>query len=223
MEHEFEAQHGLPEPLPHGEQILWQGAPAFHAMAQRCFHVGTFTVYFAIILFVRSATIITQGGSIADGFIAALWLLPAAALALGLLFLMAHLTSRTTVYTITDRRVVMRIGIVLTVTFNLPFTRIESAGVSVKHGSVGDIVLALAGPDRIAYAHLWPHARPWRVAKPEPMLRCIADAATVSRVLASAWSAARGVAEPEASTFPRARPERPWRRASPRCADRAPA
>ena len=33
--------------------------------------------------------------------------------------------ARTTLYTLTDRRVVMRIGIVLTVAYNLPLVRIE--------------------------------------------------------------------------------------------------
>lgn len=207
MEHEFEAELGLPEPLPTGERILWQGAPEFHVMARRCFHVRTLTFYFAIILFIRSATVVAQGGSFADGAVAALWLLPAAALALSVLYLMAYLTSHTAVYTITDRRVIMRIGIVLTVTFNLPFSRIEAAAINVKHGPVGDIVLTLAGTDRIAYAHLWPHARPWRVAKAEPTLRCIADASAVARTLAAAWSAARGIAVPEVVSSQRYRPD----------------
>ncbi len=40
---------------------------------------------------------------------------------------MAWLSARSTVYTLTDRRMVMRMGIVLTVTFNLPFKRIAAA------------------------------------------------------------------------------------------------
>jgi hypothetical protein len=41
-EHEFEAQLGLPEKLPKGESILWQGAPDFKAVALRvCFPVST--------------------------------------------------------------------------------------------------------------------------------------------------------------------------------------
>ena len=196
-EHEFEAAHGLPEPLPAGERILWQGAPDFRALAERCFHVRTFAIYFGVILLVRSLTVASQGGSATDAFVAALWLAPAAALALALLVLMAWLTSRTTVYTITDRRVVMRIGIVLTVTFNLPFARIESAAVNSKHGTAGDIAMTTAGPDRIAYAHLWPHARPWRVKKTEPALRCIADVRSVAAVLSAAWHEARGIAVPK--------------------------
>ena len=207
-EHEFEAAHGLPEPLPAGERILWQGAPDFKVMAERCFHVRTFAIYFAVILLIRSATVAAQGGSASEALVAALWLAPAAALALALLALMAWLTSRTTVYTITDRRVVMRVGIVLTVTFNLPFSRIESAAVNLRHGQAGDIALTTTRSDQIAYVHLWPHARPWHVRRTEPALRCIADADAVSRILSRAWRAARGAdaAPPESQVAAPVRP-----------------
>ena len=36
-EHEFEAALGLPEPLPAGETILWQGVPSWTAMARSLF------------------------------------------------------------------------------------------------------------------------------------------------------------------------------------------
>ena len=61
-------------------------------------------------------------------------------------------------------------------------------------GGTGDLPLTLLGPDRIAFLHLWPHARPWRLGKPEPMLRCVPQAALVARVLTEAWSQATGVA-----------------------------
>ena len=203
-EHEFEAEHGLPEPLPAGERVLWQGGPVFSSMVERVFHARTLTVYFAIILAARAVTVLVQGGTVVDAGVAVVWLLPAVLLALGNIVLLAWLTSKTTVYTITDQRVVMRVGIVLTVTFNLPFSRIESAAVQRGKGPHGDIALSLAGPDRIAYLHLWPHARPWRLKKTEPMLRSIDDVAAVSRVLAEAWSEARGIAVPVATaTAPR--------------------
>lgn len=191
-EHEFEAAHGLPEPLPPGERILWQGAPEWRAMAHRCFHVRTFAWYFAAILAVRGVTAASQSGSAVAGVVAALWLLGPAAGAIAMLWVMAWLTSRTTVYTITDRRIVMRIGIVLSITLNLPFARIRSADASLKSGPSGDIALALVGPDQIAYVHLWPHARPWRLARTEPMLRCVEDVAGVASILTNAWRAANG-------------------------------
>ncbi len=114
------------------------------------------------------------------------------ATAIGLLGLMAWLSARATVYTVTDRRVVMRIGIVLTLTFNIPYSRVESAGLHLEGNGCGDIPLALAGEDRIAWLHLWPHARPWKLARPEPMLRCVPQAAEVARVLALAWTRQTG-------------------------------
>ena len=36
-EHEFEAAYGLPEALPKGETILWQGSPDFGDLAVRVF------------------------------------------------------------------------------------------------------------------------------------------------------------------------------------------
>ncbi len=104
-------------------------------------------------------------------------------IAIGIAVSLAQLSARTTVYTITDRRVVMRIGIVLTVTFNLPLPR-DPERRPARDGAdgTGDIALQLKAPDRIAYLHLWPHARPWRMARPEPMLRCVADAAAVAKI-----------------------------------------
>jgi len=193
-EHDFEPEPGLPEPLPAGEHVLWQGSPDWRAMAVRSFHVRKLTLYFGIILLARAVTVAYQGGSVFDALQAALWLTPAVALALGMVTLMAYLSSRTTVYTITDRRVVMRVGIVLSVTFNLPMRALEAASVRLHANGCGDIPLTIAGEDRIAFVHLWPHARPWQIARPEPMLRCVPDAAQVAQRLSAAWAATTGVA-----------------------------
>lgn len=187
-EHEFEAAPGLPEPLPRGERLLWQGAPDWRALARHAFHVRGLSLYFAVILAARALNELTNGGSAADAASAIAWLLPVAVFALGMLHLLAYLSSKSTLYTITDRRVIMRVGIVLTLTFNLPFKFIGSAGFKARSSGTGDIPLALAGNDKIAYVHLWPHARPWRVASPEPMLRCIPDAERVAALLAQAWA-----------------------------------
>jgi hypothetical protein len=50
----------------------------------------------------------------------------------------------------------------------------------------------LPASDHIGYLNLWPHARPWRMKHPEPMLRSVPDAAAVARLLVEAWSAATG-------------------------------
>ena len=91
-----------------------------------------------------------------------------------------------------DRRVVMRYGIVLTLTYNLPFERIDAADVRVWNAQgVGDISLQLNRADRIAWVHLWPHNRPWHMKHPQPSLRCVPQASEAGRVLAQAWSVLR--------------------------------
>ena len=190
-EHEFEPEYGLPEPLPTGEHVLWQGAPDWRVLARRAFHVRTLVLYFVVILAVRAVVVTLNGGTPAEALRAVAMLTPLAALAIGIAVGMAVLCARTTVYTITDKRVTMRIGIVLNLTFNLPFRRIATAGLRETGLGTGDIPLALAGTDRIAYIHLWPHARPWRIARPEPMLRCVPEASRVARVLGQAWTAAQ--------------------------------
>jgi len=110
-------------------------------------------------------------------------------LGLGLVVYLAYLSAQTTVYTITTQRVVMRVGIVLTVTFNLPFKRIVRADIHQFSDGTGNIPLQLAASDKIAYFHLWPHARPWYFAHPEPMLRSIPNVAVVAQQLTRAWQA----------------------------------
>ena len=190
-EHEFEPARGLPETLPAGESLLWQGSPDWRHLARRVFHVRKLAVYFGLILLARGVGSWSNGDS--PGLVAAavLGLVPLAALGLGLLLLFAWLYGRSTVYTLTDRRIVMRIGIVLSMTLNLPLQRIESADLRGKGDQPGDIALRLVAGEKIAYLHLWPHARPWRLARPEPMLRSLRDAPQLAELLADAWSAAQ--------------------------------
>jgi hypothetical protein len=206
-EHEFEAAPGLPEPLPAGERLLWQGGPDWRRIAIEAFHVRKVAIYFAAILLARGAFVLSDGGGTTKALIAMLWLTPLVAFALGTLIALAWMTGRTTMYTITSRRVVMRIGIVLTVTFNLPFKRIAGAGLRLLGDGRGDIPLQLAAGERIGWLHLWPHARPWKVGRPEPMLRAVPDAQRVAGILADAWSEANGIAAAPAAEARAAAPE----------------
>jgi Bacterial PH domain len=193
-EHEFEPVRGLPEELPPGEKLLWQGSPDWRALAVRAFHVRKLVVYFALLLAVRMAVLLGSGAGAADLLAAALFMTLLGAVAVGVMLGLAKLTARAAIYTVTDRRVVMRLGIVLTLAFNIPFKRIESAGLHLNADGTGDIPLALSGKDRIAWLNLWPHVRPWRLARPEPMLRCVPEAAAVARLLSQAWAQQSGVA-----------------------------
>ena len=202
-EHEFEPVRGLPEALPEGEQILWQGSPQWQALARRAFHVRKLLAYFSALVVLR--LVLMEDASLTAMAVSALWMALLGAVAVGSLLFVAWLSARTAVYTITDKRVVMRVGIVLTLTFNIPFKRLSGAGLHLQADGSGDLPLALSGDDRIAWLNLWPHVRPWRLARPEPMLRAVPDAAAVAQLLTEAWSRHTGLAAtPAAEASPEA-------------------
>jgi hypothetical protein len=144
--------------------------------------------YFAAMLLIQALYLAGEPGGLVMRPL--LFSLGAAALALLMLAGVAWYAARNTLYTLTNRRVVMRIGIVLTLTLNLPYKALASAAVRHYRDGSADIVLDLAGEDRMGWAHLWPHARPWALRKPQPSLRCLRDASTVAALLQSAWAAA---------------------------------
>ena len=127
-EHEFEAAQGLPEALPAGENLLWQGSPDWRAMARDVLHVRKLALYFVAMLAWRVVAAASDGATLGSALLGSAAMAGLAIAALGTLTLLAWLMSRTSMYTITDKRVVMRVGIVLTVTFNIPFTHIQAAG-----------------------------------------------------------------------------------------------
>jgi hypothetical protein len=185
-EHEFEASHGLPAALPKGERILWQGSPDFKALARYVFHVPTLGAYFTLLLIVRGTLAVSDGATLAEALRSVAILAPLAVTGVALVALLAWLVARSAVYTLTNRRVVMRVGIVLNITFNLPLKSIGSAGLKLHSDGTGDIPLTLTPEDNIAYPHLWPHARPWHLKRTQPMFRCVPHAARVGQLLAEA-------------------------------------
>ncbi len=201
-EYESEPIRGLPERLPPGETILWQGEPRWQSLARRAFHTRSVSIYFAAIIAGRLALGVHSGESPATAAAAALGLVPLALAGVGLLALLAWAMARSTVYTITNKRVVIRFGVALPMTINIPFKIITAAALRTHDDGTGDIPLQLTGTGRIAYLHLWPHARPWRMKTPEPMLRCIPQAVEVAKLLSQALVAAQAgeIAKTEVET-----------------------
>lgn len=188
-EFEHEPIPGLPAALPAGETILWQGAPDWRRLAIEAYHVRKVASYFAILAAWSMASAIADGEA-ARGVQALGWLLAFAAVGLAILLALAWTVARTTIYTITSHRVVIRHGVALPMAVNLPFSKIEQAAARIDATGGGDIPLALSSRDHLAWLVMWPHARPWRVARAEPMLRALADAQTAARILVTALQAA---------------------------------
>lgn len=196
IEYDNEPVRGLPGPLPEGETMLWQGAPDWRMLARAAFHIRAVAIYFVLL-----AAIGLASGSIVG---AGLTLVVGAA-CIALLHGLAWAIARTTVYTLTDKRIVLRIGVALPKCLNLPLKLMTAADLRVLPAGHGDIALAMGSNFRFGYLLLWPHARPWRVSRPQPMLRALPDAADVAERIAAACAGrapiGRGaVAEPAATT-----------------------
>jgi hypothetical protein len=181
---------GIREDLPPGEHVLWQGAPDWRSHARHAFHIREVALYFAVLAV--AATVL----DVADGRPPVGGAMPAAlgVVACLLLAFLAWLSSRTTVYAITSRRVFLRVGIALPLTINLPLHRIQGASLAVHRDGSGDVPLALEVGPHLAFLHLWPHARPWRLKHPEPMMRSLANPEQVAQTLAEALQAAHAMA-----------------------------
>lgn len=179
-EHDFEPIRGLPGDLPPGEQILWQGAPDTWAFARSALNTRWIAGYFAVLMVWALVNGTLTGAALTAGF---------GALTIVLALAFAAMVARTTVYTVTNRRVVLRIGVALSKCINLPLSQVASADLRDQGQGFGDIALVPAVRSGLGYAMLWPHARPLRFGKPQPMLRAIPAAAEVAAMLARATAA----------------------------------
>lgn len=185
----FEPIPGLPAEPPEGERILWRGQPKAMSLGRYLFNVRLIALYFGILAAWGAATAIADGRGVTDAVASVSWLLIMAAGAVGLFLFFAYLIARTTIYTITTRRVVMRIGVALPMTYNIPFAVIDAANLKEYADGSGNISVRLREGNNIAYLQLWPHARPWRFRRSEPSMRCVPNARGVARTLSEALAA----------------------------------
>ena len=179
------ASLGQPQP---DEQVLWEGTPDLHALARSAFHTRSVSLYFLALIVVAVAL-----GSVGGAILTAL----AGFVSLGLLFSFAWLARRTTRYILTDRRLILNIGMAVEKSVNIPLAKVGAAHMTDHGAGVGDIALELTEGRGLGYAILWPHARPFRFSKPQPMLRAIPNVAEVAAKLAKATAAHRDIAMKE--------------------------
>jgi hypothetical protein len=184
----FEPIRGLPERPPEGEVILWQGQPNWLRLSVDSLNVWWVLGYF-IFLFVWRFISVSDLLPISQAVLVSLPFLAFGLLVTLLLMLVGFIQANATVYTITNKRVVMRIGAALTVTLNLPFTEIENAAIASSSKNFGSIVIDTKQDSKFSFLVLWPHARAWHFKKPQPSLKCIPNAAEVAEILSNAAKA----------------------------------
>ncbi len=190
-----EPVRGLPERLPVGEQILWQGSPSWWSLTVQSLSLYWVAGYFVFLFAWR-----TIGGAATETWMqsatTASFFLALGAIVCLILMAIGYIQAKSTVYTLTNRRVAMRIGAALTITLNLPFRQIQNATLARAKNGTGTIALEMAEQSgtRLSYLNTWPHVRPWKMKNTQPALRCIPEAAKVAELLAEAAETA--VSEP---------------------------
>ncbi|NDG47528.1 MAG: PH domain-containing protein [Rhodospirillales bacterium] len=188
-EHDGEPIPGLPERLPAGENLLWQGRPQGRGLTARAMGLRAITWYFGALLALQAGLgvyhgaglVQITGGLVISGLIGLV--------GLGLLWSIGRAAARGAIYSITDKRVVMRVGIALPMILNIPFAVIESVARVTHADGTEDVVLRIMKPARISWIALWPHVRTASILHPEPMLRALPQADGAAQILARAIAA----------------------------------
>ena len=183
----IEPVEGLPERPPEGEQILWQGRPDWWALSKDALNLWWVMGYFVFLGAWRFVTLIDQM-PLMRALVLSLPFLILGLIVCAMLVIVGYVQARTTMYTVTNRRVAMRIGAALTVTLNLPYTQIQNASLQMRRRGVGTIAFEVPGDVKLGYLTCWPHVRPWRVPA-QPALRCIPDAERIAAMISDAAEA----------------------------------
>lgn len=179
---------GLPGALPEGEVLLWQGAPDWRSLARRAFRIRIVAGYFAALVTWRVAAGWLAGHGAGAALTAGVSSLTLGGVSLGIFAALAWMISRTTTYSVTNKRVVITYGMALPKSLNLPFGRIDAADIAVHADHTGDIAMRLPATTAISYLLLWPHVRAGSGGRAEPVLRCIARPQDVAEMLVDGLS-----------------------------------
>ena len=161
------------------ERVLWKGRPSVPVLTRTAFHLGSFTVYMAAMVLLAFAF-----GNVDS----AIFLACAGLVGALVIQLIAWRSARSTLYILTDVRLIMRIGMAVETRINIPLKHIEAAHLNMRGREHGDVAVELGGERLLGYLLMWPHARPFRFARPQPMLRSIPDAQEFAAILADACS-----------------------------------
>jgi len=185
-EYESEPVPGLPGLLPKGENIIWQGSPNWRVLARTAFHTRPVIGYFAALTVFAAGNALWHGVTGVADLAGVAITVAGGVIGVALLHLLAWATARSTIYTLTDRRIVLRIGIALPKCINLPLAIIGNVDLRQRMAGTGDLAIKLTSEQRLGYVALWPHSRPWQYSEPQPMLRAVPDIAAVATLLARA-------------------------------------
>lgn len=161
------------------EDVIWRGKPEPFRHAASAFHTNSIVLYFAALAVIGFAM---------DGMGSAVTLVIMGLAAMLILMALGIYSARNSAYILTNHRLMILTGLAVEKRVSIPLKRIASARLRTRSKGYGDILLDLNGDHRLSYLLLWPHARSFRVWKPQPLLRAVPDAAMIAEKLAHACS-----------------------------------
>lgn len=193
-EHAGEPVPGLPEALPAGETMLWQGRPATGPFAIRALGLRGLSLYFGGLLVLQGGIGFSQGGGLVQVGGGLLISATIGLVCLALLWVIGRAAASATIYTITDKRIVFRVGIALPMVINVPFSLIASVARAAQPDGTEDVVLTIVKPAHISWVALWPHVRLGSILNPQPVLRGLPQEAGAAQLLGRALARQAGTA-----------------------------
>ena len=173
--------------LPWGERVLWRSSPDPRLLTEHLFRLRRVAAY-SVILYALWAIRQWRSGPGHDFLRTSIVWLVLVLITVGFLHWLAQTTSRTSTYILTDRRLVMRVGIALEMTVSVPLSMIERVDVRQFRDRSGELVVTLAAAMRVGYGALWPHVRLRAPRHPQPVLRGLHQPEYVATLLSEAVS-----------------------------------
>ena len=174
-EYEDEPVEGLPDYLPEGETMVWQGRPTVAAMARRVFFIPHLALYFGLLIAGHTVYRLMEGVSAVQVLGTFVWQAGLAATVLVLLAWLARSYAASVMYTLTSERLVIRSGVALPMMVNIPIEQITAADMRVYRDGTGDIVLTPIADRKLHWVLLWPNVSAWYSRPIRPLLRGLAE------------------------------------------------
>ena len=178
----FEAPKNILDAIPNGESILWKGRPSLWGFSWNLFGLKWITLYLSMLSIVSVARIF------ASDFYTAFYVdfLPfflSGIFASIILIGLAATQTYSTVYIITENRVIIKTGAALSFLISMPFKKIKEVNLQKRGVSIGTISFELLSEKRVPYISCWPSVRPWKFKRTQPAFSCIGSVDEVATIL----------------------------------------
>jgi len=178
----FEAPKNILDAIPNGESILWKGRPSLWGFSWNLFGLKWITLYLSML------SIVSVARFFASDFYTAFYVdfLPfflSGIFASIILIGLAATQTYSTVYIITENRVIIKTGAALSFLISMPFKKIKEVNLQKRGASIGTISFELLSEKRVPYISCWPSVRPWKFKRTQPAFSCIGSVDKVATIL----------------------------------------